>query len=50
MGKEECVSMLCEDGERECGRKVKDKERVRDGREKGRGRPVLIGLCGHAGL
>lgn len=46
MGKEECVSMLCEDGERE----YEDKERVRDGREKRRGRPVLIGLCGHAGL
>lgn len=30
--------------------KVRDKERVRDGREKMRGRPVLIGLCGHAGL
>lgn len=51
MGKEECVRMLCEDWEREYKRKkVRDKERVRDGRRKKRGWPVLIGLCGHAGL
>lgn len=60
MGKEECVSTLCEDREKERGstrEKVRDKERGRDERDteegrrrKERRRPVLIGLCGHAGL
>lgn len=39
MGKEECVSLLCEDWEREYKRKkVRDKERGRDERDTEEGR------------
>lgn len=53
------MSTLCEDWEKERAstrEKVRDKERGRDerdteeGRKRKERRPVLIGLCGHAGL